>query len=31
MVDRVYREVIALADRGKSVSDNDLVAIVKRE
>ncbi|MDE2652907.1 MAG: 2-isopropylmalate synthase [Gemmatimonadetes bacterium] len=29
-VDRVYREVIALADQGKSVGDDDLVVIVNR-
>lgn len=29
-VERVYREVIALADRGRSVGDDELVAIVKR-
>ncbi len=30
-VERVYREVIALADRGRSVGDEKLVAIVRRE
>ena len=29
-IDRVYREVIALADRQKSVSDEDVAAIVER-
>jgi 2-isopropylmalate synthase len=29
-LDRVYREVIALADRRKSVSDDDVTAIVER-
>ena len=29
-IDRVYREVIALADRQKSVSDDDVTAIVAR-
>ena len=29
-LDRVYREVIALADRQKSVSDDDVTAIVER-
>ena len=29
-IDRVYREVIALADRQKSVSDDDVTAIVGR-
>ena len=29
-LDRVYREVIALADRQKSVSDDDVAAIVAR-
>ena len=29
-LDRVYREVIALADRQKSVSDDDVAAIVER-
>ena len=29
-IDRVYREVIALADRRKSVSDEDVAAIVAR-
>ena len=29
-LDRVYREVIALADRQKSVSDDDVTAIVGR-
>ena len=29
-VERVYRGVIALADRGRSVGDDDLVAIMKR-
>ena len=29
-IDRVYREVIALADRRKSVSDEDVAAIVER-
>ena len=30
-VERVYREVIALADRGRSVGDEELVAIVRLE
>ena len=29
-VDRVYREVIALADRGRTVGDDELVGIVRR-